>query len=80
MFIYFILHLPFESENVDLHLTNLNRLQPQVQESLFRELHNAGKFPVVLLFYIVIVNLNAECFVNLPKRVKNELQYRLQYG
>ena len=25
MFIYFILHLPFESKNVYLHLTNLNR-------------------------------------------------------
>ena len=77
MFIYFIFDLPFESENVYLHLTNLNRLQPTVQVSLFRKLHNSGKFPVALLFYIVIVNLNAESFVNLPKRVKTTLRYGL---
>ena len=80
MFIYFSLHLPFENENVYLHLTNLNHLQPLLQASLFRKLHNSGKFPVALLFYIVMVNLNAECFVNLPKSVKNTMQYQLQYG
>ena len=80
MFIYFILHLPFESENVYLHLTNLNRLQPSLQASLFRELHNSSQFPVALLFYIAMVNLNAEYSVNLPKSVKNTLQYRLKYG
>ena len=80
MFIYFILYLPFESKDVYLHLTNLNRLQPSVQASLFHELHNSGKFPVALFFYIDMVILNAKCFVNLPKRVKNTLQYRLQYG
>ena len=58
MFIYFILHLPFESENVYLHLTNLKRLQPSVQASLFRELHNSGKFPVALTLYTNILKLH----------------------
>ena len=72
MFIYFILHLSFESENLYLHLTNLDR---RFRRHFFVNYTILVIFPSLCFFYIVMVNLNAEYFVNLSKSVKNTLHH-----